>query len=72
MQVFKVDGMTCEHCVKAVSGAVHGIDRAAQVQVDLAAGEVRVQTTHPVDQVLEAIINEGYKAEAVPAAKTNR
>lgn len=72
MQVFKVDGMTCEHCVKAISGAVHAIDSTAQVQVDLAAGEVRVQTTHPVDQVLEAIINEGYKAEAVPAAKTNR
>jgi copper chaperone len=30
-----------------------------------------VHTTHPVDQVLEAIINEGYKAEAVPAAKTS-
>jgi len=32
---------------------------------------VRVHTTHPVDQVLEAIINAGYKAEAVPAAKTS-
>ena len=71
MQIFKVQGMTCEHCVKAVTGAVQAIDAAAQVQVDLAAGEVRVHTSHPVDQVLEAIINEGYKAEAVPAAKTS-
>ncbi|KAB0546377.1 heavy-metal-associated domain-containing protein [Pseudomonas argentinensis] len=71
MQIFKVQGMTCEHCVKAVTGAVQAIDASAQVQVDLAAGEVRVHTTHPVDQVLEAIINEGYKAEAVPAAKTS-
>lgn len=72
MQVFKVDGMTCEHCVKAITGAVQAIDASAQVQVDLAAGEVRVQTSHPVDQVLETIINAGYKAEAVPAAKTSR
>lgn len=72
MQIFKVQGMTCEHCVKAVTGAVQAIDASAQVQVDLAAGEVRVHTTHPVDQVLEAIINEGYKAEAVPAAKTSQ
>lgn len=71
MQIFKVQGMTCEHCVKAVTGAVQAIDATAQVQVDLAAGEVRVHTSHPVDQVLEAIINEGYKAEAVPAAKTS-
>lgn len=71
MQIFKVQGMTCEHCVKAVTGAVQAIDASAQVQVDLAAGEVRVHTSHPVDQVLEAIINEGYKAEAVPAAKTS-
>lgn len=72
MQIFKVQGMTCEHCVKAVTGAVQAIDASAQVQVDLAAGEVRVHTTHPVDQVLEAIIKEGYKAEAVPAAKTSQ
>ncbi|GLX15124.1 MULTISPECIES: heavy-metal-associated domain-containing protein [Pseudomonadaceae] len=71
MQIFKVEGMTCAHCERAITGAVQAVDGAAQVQVDLAAGEVRVHTTHPVDQVLEAIINEGYKAEAVPAAKTS-
>lgn len=72
MQIFKVEGMTCAHCERAITGAVKAVDASAQVQVNLAAGEVRVHTTHPVDQVLEAIINEGYKAEAVPAAKTSR
>ncbi|OLU32164.1 copper resistance protein CopZ [Pseudomonas sp. PA15(2017)] len=72
MQIFKVGGMTCAHCERAITGAVQEIDASAQVQVDIAAGEVRVHTTHPVDQVLETIINEGYKAEAVPAAKTSR
>lgn len=72
MQIFKVDGMTCAHCERSITDAIQTIDASAQVQVDLSAGEVRVQTSHPVDQVLEAIINAGYKAEAVPAAKTNR
>lgn len=71
MQVFKVEGMTCAHCERSITGAVQAIDAAAQVQVDLSAGEVRVHTSHPVDQVLEAIIDAGYKAEAVPAAKTS-
>lgn len=66
MQTFKVEGMTCDHCVRAITGAVQGIDPDAQVQVDLAAGEVRVKTTHPVDQVLVTIIEQGYKAEALP------
>lgn len=66
MRVFKVEGMTCEHCVRAITGAVQAVDASAQVQVDLPAGEVRVQTSHPVDQVLAAIIDAGYKAEAVP------
>ena len=70
MKVFKVEGMTCDHCVRAITGAVQAIDASAQVQVDLAAGEVRVRTSHPVDQLLAAIIDEGYKAEAVPAART--
>ncbi|SDI80423.1 copper chaperone [Pseudomonas flavescens] len=70
MQVFKVEGMTCAHCERAISAAVLAIDAAAQVQVDLPAGEVRVRTSHPVDQVLAAIIAEGYKAEALPAART--
>ena len=66
MQTFKVEGMTCDHCVRTITEAVRGIDPVAQVQVDLAAGEVRVKTSHPVDQVLVTIIEQGYKAEALP------
>ncbi|UUD63159.1 heavy-metal-associated domain-containing protein [Pseudomonas seleniipraecipitans] len=71
MQIFNVQGMTCEHCIRTVTGAVQAVDPSARVDVDLPTGEVKVHTTHPVDQVLEAIINSGYKAEAVPAAKTS-
>ncbi|MBD2838576.1 heavy-metal-associated domain-containing protein [Pseudomonas sp. JM0905a] len=65
MQVFKVQGMSCGHCVRAITQAVQARDQAAEVQVDLAAGEVRVASRLAEEQVLEAIREEGYQAEAV-------
>lgn len=62
MQVFKVQGMTCGHCVRAITHAVQAKDSAADVQVDLGAGEVRRQPARQ-HQVLEAIREEGYGAE---------
>lgn len=61
MQVFKVQGMSCGHCVRAVTNAVQALDAAAQVQVDLASGEVRVESGLSVEQVLAAIREEGYE-----------
>lgn len=60
MQLFKVQGMSCGHCVRAVTQAVQGRDPAAEVQVDLAAGEVRVASRLSVAEVIEAIAEEGY------------
>ena len=61
MQVFKVQGMSCGHCVRAVTNAVQALDAAAQVQVDPASGEVRVESGLSVEQVLAAIREEGYE-----------
>lgn len=63
MQVFKVQGMSCGHCVRAITQAVQAREQAAEVQVDLAAGEVRVASRLAEEQVLEAIREEGYQAE---------
>jgi copper chaperone len=63
MQVFNVQGMTCGHCVKAVTAAVQGQDAAAKVEVDLAAKQVRVQSQVGFEQILAAIRDEGYPAE---------
>jgi len=63
MQVFNVQGMTCGHCVKAVTRAVQEQDAQAQVEVDLAGKQVRVRSSLDVEQVLEAIREEGYQAE---------
>lgn len=63
MQVFNVQGMSCGHCVKAVTRAVQEQDATAQVEVDLAAKQVRVQSQLGAQQILEAIREEGYQAE---------
>lgn len=60
MQVFNVKGMTCGHCVRAVTQAVVAQDPAATVEVDLAAGEVKVQSQLPRPQVAQLITEEGY------------
>jgi len=63
MQVFNVQGMTCGHCVKAVTRAVQGQDADAKVEVDLAGKQVRVQSAMAVELILTAIRDEGYQAE---------
>ena len=60
MQVFNVEGMSCGHCVKAITQAVQAKDPAASVRVDLAAKEVGVESALTAQQVIEAISEEGY------------
>ena len=55
-----VDGMTCGHCVRAITRAVQALDPAAQVAVDLDARSVDVQTGLPAEQVAAAIMAAGY------------
>lgn len=64
MQILKVSGMSCGHCVGAITRAVQAGDPAAEVQVDLAAGEVRVASRQSLEALLQAIRDQGYEAEA--------
>jgi copper chaperone len=57
---FDVQGMTCGHCVRAVSDAVMRVDAAARVDVDLAAGKVLVESSVPREPFVAAIGEEGY------------
>ncbi|MEN2397777.1 heavy-metal-associated domain-containing protein [Pseudomonas halotolerans] len=62
MQTFNVQGMSCGHCVKAITQAVQAKDPAADVQIDLSARTVQVQSSLSVDAVIQAIKEEGYEA----------
>jgi copper chaperone len=63
MQVFTVKGMSCGHCVKAITQALQARDPAASVRVDLAAREVGVESSLSTEEVLAAITEEGYEAK---------
>lgn len=61
---FQVQGMSCQHCVKAVTQAVQAQDPNASVQVDLAQGRVTVQSVLPPGTIAQAISEEGYEVQS--------
>lgn len=60
-QQFTVSGMSCGHCVRAVTEAVKEIDPAAGVQVDLGHKTVVVQSAVDRAKLGEAIAAAGYE-----------
>jgi copper chaperone len=63
MQVFNVQGMSCGHCVKAITQALQAQDPAASVRIDLAAKEVGVESALTAEQVIALITEEGYEVK---------
>ena len=59
---FKVEGMSCQHCVRNVTEAVEDLDPTAKVSIDLAAGTVDVETSVARETVRQAIADAGYAA----------
>ncbi len=57
---FQIPAMTCDHCVRAVTEAVHVADPDAQVHVDLTSKQVQVQTTATRDAVVAQLQEAGY------------
>ena len=63
---YKVDGMTCGHCVSAVSGELAKLTGVTDVAVDLDRGLVTVTSdaTLDTDAVRAAIDEAGYELVA--------
>jgi copper chaperone len=59
-QRFEVHGMSCAHCVKAVTRAVQGVDPGATVEVDLPGARVTVRSEADRQRIAAAIREEGY------------
>ncbi|MCC7077703.1 MAG: heavy-metal-associated domain-containing protein [Acidimicrobiia bacterium] len=64
---FRVEGMSCNHCVQKVKDAVGGVAGVTGVDVDLATGEVAVVGDDPVDESAfrTAIDSAGYAVVGV-------
>ncbi|MDE1009605.1 MAG: heavy-metal-associated domain-containing protein [Paraburkholderia fungorum] len=62
---FQVEGMSCQHCVAAVTNAIREHDDTAQVQIDLATGRVAIESTQPAGTLKSAIDEAGYTVTGV-------
>lgn len=62
IESFNVVGMSCGHCVAAITAEVSKLDGVTRVEVDLPTGAVTVESDHPVDagEFAAAIDEAGY------------
>jgi copper chaperone len=60
---YHVNGMSCEHCVNAVSQELERLDGVRTVDVDLASGVITVSSETPLDDALvrAAVDEAGYE-----------
>ena len=58
-----VTGMTCSHCVAAVTEEVSKLEAVVAVTVDLDSGAVTVESNGPIDpaELVAAIDEAGYE-----------
>lgn len=63
IESYQVKGMTCSHCVAAVTKELSKLDGVSGVEVDLASGRVTVETARPLasDAVAAAVDEAGYE-----------
>jgi copper chaperone len=59
---YTVSGMTCNHCVNAVTEELNRLPEVARVDVDLPSGRVDIRSARPLahDEVAAAVEEAGY------------
>ena len=68
MQAFRVDDMTCGHCVSTITKALKATDKDAKVAIDLASHRVQVEpASAEAEELAEAIKDAGYTPVPVQA-----
>jgi copper chaperone CopZ len=67
---YTVAGMTCGHCVQAVTGELSQLPGVRDVQVDLPTGSVAITSDGPlpIDEVRTAVDEAGYELAEIRAA----
>lgn len=61
-----VEGMSCQHCVKAVTNALKELTEVNEVEVDLSLNKVVVEGENLVEEKLkEAIEDAGYEVKEI-------
>ena len=64
MPVFRVPDMTCDGCVRALTGAVRDVDGDARLEADLVSKQVRVASAASAESLAAAMREAGFTVEA--------
>jgi copper chaperone len=65
----RIEGMSCQHCVRAVFTSLGGVDGITRADVSIGAIEVEHDARVTVEQIREAVAVAGY---TVIAGETDR
>jgi copper chaperone len=65
----RVEGMTCQHCVRAIFTALAGVEGVARADVRIGSVDVEHDGTVTIDQIRAAVEIAGYSIRDV---ETNR
>lgn len=57
---FEIANMTCGGCARSVTATIKDLDPNAQVDIDVATKLVDVQSTATVEQLTEALTEDGF------------
>jgi len=63
MRTVKIKGMSCQHCIKAVTKALGEIEGVSDIRVDLASGEASFEESRPVSPeiIAEKVKKAGFE-----------
>jgi copper ion binding protein len=63
--VLKIGGMSCEHCVKQVTGALEGVNGVKSAKVSLKASNAVVKHDEgaSLEAMKAAVVEAGYEVE---------
>jgi copper chaperone len=64
MPVFRVPDMHCDGCIRALTGAVQGVDGQATLGADLESKQVRIASSAAPEALAEAMRDAGFDVDA--------
>ncbi|MEC4721110.1 cation transporter [Noviherbaspirillum sp. CPCC 100848] len=60
MYELQVEGMSCNHCINAVTKAVREVDASAEVDIVLAEQKVSIDSSADLQRIKSAVEEAGY------------
>ena len=62
-RIYKIDGMSCNHCKASAEKAIRGVAGVEKAEVDLAKGMAYVEGCQKDQDVVAAVEEAGFRCE---------